>query len=287
MSKITRTTLVTSGIALLLLGAARPVFAEGGVAVGALTCNVAGGWGLVLGSYENVDCTYEPRPGVADRYTGQIGKLGVDLGYHAETVIGWFVVAPTQNLEPGALAGTYVGGTGSAAVGVGLGANALFGGGRSIALQPVSLQAGTGLNVAAGVALLKLQPVVSPPAPVPPPPAALPEHNFVVYFATNSSTLSPAARDVVQQSAAAAKQVPGVRIFVTGHTDTVGTSQYNQRLSERRAAAVRAELINQGIPANQIDATGVGKSDLAVPTAQGVNEPRNRRVVITQRGPGA
>jgi outer membrane protein OmpA-like peptidoglycan-associated protein len=91
----------------------------------------------------------------------------------------------------------------------------------------------------------------------------------------------------VQQSAAAAKQASGVRIFVTGHTDTVGTSQYNQRLSERRAAAVRAELINQGVPANQIDATGVGESDLAVPTAQGVNEPRNRRVVIMERGPGA
>jgi outer membrane protein OmpA-like peptidoglycan-associated protein len=255
--------------------------------VGPLNCNVASGWGFVLGSYQDADCTYEPRPGVVERYAGKIGKAGVDLGYHAETVIGWFVVAPTQNVEPGALAGTYVGATGSAAVGVGIGANALFGGGRSVALQPVSLQASTGFNVAAGVAWLKLEPVASALAPLPPRPAAAPpESNFVVYFATNSSTLSPTARDIVQQSAAAAKQQHSVRISVTGHTDTVGKSPYNQRLSERRAAAVRTELINWGIPANQIDATGVGEADLAVPTAQGINEPRNRRVVITESGPG-
>ena len=194
------------------------------------------------------------------------------------------------NLEPGTLAGTYVGVTGSATVGVGMGGNVLVGGGRSIALQPVSLLASTGLNVAAGVALLRLQPVVATSAPLPPAPppaAALPERNFVVYFATNSSTLSPAARYTVQQSAAAVKQVYAARISVTGHTDTVGKQQYNQRLSERRAAAVRAELLNQGIPANQIDASGVGESDVAVPTADGVNEPRNRCVVITERGPGA
>src|ERR1700761_5672005 len=97
MRRITRMTSVTAGLALLLLGLARPVLADGGVVVGALTCHVASGWGFVLGSYKDADCTYEPRPGVADRYTGQVGKLGVDLGYHAETVIGWFVVAPTQN----------------------------------------------------------------------------------------------------------------------------------------------------------------------------------------------
>ncbi len=287
MSKIMRMAHVTAGIALLSLGAAQPVLAQGGVVVGALNCNVDSGWGWVLGSYTGADCTYEPRPGVVDRYAGQVGKLGVDLGYHAKTVIGWFVIAPTGNLEPGALAGTYAGVTGSAAVGAGMGANVLFGGGRSIALQPVSLQAGTGLNVAAGVAMLKLQHIVPAAAPLLPPPAAvLPERNFVLYFDTNSSTLSPAARDVVQQSAAAAKQISAARIYVTGHTDTVGKSQYNLRLSDRRAAAVRAALINQGIPANQIDATGVGESDAAVPTAQGVNEPRNRRVVITERGPG-
>jgi hypothetical protein len=72
-------------------------------------------------------------------------------------VIVWTVVAPTANLGPGALSGTYTGATASATVGVGLGANVLVGGsGNSIALQPVSIEATTGLNVAAGIAEMTL-----------------------------------------------------------------------------------------------------------------------------------
>jgi OmpA-OmpF porin, OOP family len=69
--------------------------------------------------------------------------------------------------------------------------------------------------------------------------------------------------------------------------DTVGTAKYNQRLSIRRADAVRKELIAEGVSADEFTASGIGKSDPAVPTGQGVNEPRNRRVVITKGGPGA
>ena len=71
----------------------------------------------------------------------------------------WTVVAPTAALAPGALAGNYVGGTASATVGVGVGANALVGGSsNSIALQPLSVEANRGLNVAAGVAAMTLTP---------------------------------------------------------------------------------------------------------------------------------
>lgn len=134
-----------------------------------------------------------------------------------------------------------------------------------------------------------LVPATHPPsagtteAPAPPPPA----HEFMVYFDTNSATLTSSARATVQQAAAAARQAPVTRIAVTGHTDTVGTARHNQGLSDRRAAAVRKELITQGVPADEIVASGVGESQLAVPTAQGVNEPRNRRVVIMEGGPGA
>ena len=279
---------VAAGLAMLLIGGARPVLAESGVVIGSLTCQVASGWGLVLGSYKDLNCDYQSPAGVINHYTGKIGKAGVDLGYHDSTIIGWLVLAPTRNVGPGDLAGTYVGATGAATVGVGMGANALFGGGGSIALQPLSLQAETGLNVAAGVEMVTLQLV-----PPPPPPAAAipalppPQRDFTVYFDTNSSTLSPAARAVVQQAVAAARQVSVTHIAVTGHTDTVGKTPYNLRLSQRRAAAVRAELLARGVPANRIDASGVGESGLAVPTAQGVNEPRNRRVVITESGPGA
>jgi OmpA-OmpF porin, OOP family len=109
---------------------------------------------------------------------------------------------------------------------------------------------------------------------------------FTVYFDTDSAVLSPSAREVVEQAAAAARQDPTMRISVTGHTDTVGTAKYNLGLSDRRAASVRSALIADNAPAGEIEATGVGETDLAVPTAQGVNEPRNRRVVIKTGGPG-
>src|SRR5262249_18019314 len=129
---------------------------------------------------------------------------------------------------------------------------------------------------------------VAPPpvvAPQPPPPPATRE--YTVYFDTNSATLSATARQLVRQAATTAQQAGMTHITVTGHTDTVGAAQYNQDLSVRRANAVRAELIAQGVPADAIATSGVGESQLAVPTAQGINEPRNRRVVITAAGPGS
>ena len=117
-----------------------------------------------------------------------------------------------------------------------------------------------------------------------PAPAA---REFTVYFDTGKATLSTEARSVIQQAAAAAKQAPMTHIAVTGHTDTVGTAHYNQGLSDRRAAAVQKALIADGVSANEIVTKGVGESQLAVPTADGVNEPRNRRAVITEGGPGA
>jgi outer membrane protein OmpA-like peptidoglycan-associated protein len=117
--------------------------------------------------------------------------------------------------------------------------------------------------------------------------APAPAREFTVYFAFNKATLTSDGRSVIQQAAAAAKEGSITRITVTGHTDTVGSANYNQRLSERRANAVRKALIAEGVPANEIDASGVGKSELAVPTADGVKEPRNRRAVIMEGGPGA
>lgn len=143
-----------------LMMAANSTFAdEGGVKAGMLTCQVASGWGLVFGSSKDLKCTFSAKPGVSEHYTGTIGKFGVDIGYTDATVIAWTVLAPSTDVSPGALAGTYTGATGAAAVGGGVGANVLVGGGsRSISLQPVSFQAGTGLNVAGGIALITLQP---------------------------------------------------------------------------------------------------------------------------------
>jgi outer membrane protein OmpA-like peptidoglycan-associated protein len=119
--------------------------------------------------------------------------------------------------------------------------------------------------------------------PPPPPPVA---HPYEVYFEFDKATLTPDARQVVQQAARNALQGNATQIVATGHTDTVGTDSYNLALSRRRAGAVRTELIHDGVSGNLISTNGVGENDLAVPTGQNVNEPRNRRVEITVQAPG-
>ena len=131
--------------------------AASGVAVGMLTCNVSSGWGFIVGSSRQLNCTLTGTNGVSEKYSGNITKFGADIGYTQAGVIVWTVFAPQANLQPGALTGGYAGGTASATVGVGLGANALIGGsGNTIALQPLSIQGSTGLNVAAGIAAITL-----------------------------------------------------------------------------------------------------------------------------------
>jgi hypothetical protein len=135
---------------------ATPAQAQG-VKVGVLTCNVSSGFGFVFGSSRAVNCTFAPGPGRPEHYAGAINKFGVDIGYLQGGVIVWAVFAPTATLGPCSLAGSYGGATASATVGVGLGANVLVGGsGNSIALQPVSIEGTTGLNVAAGIAEMTL-----------------------------------------------------------------------------------------------------------------------------------
>ena len=152
---------VASALALaigLVSAPALPAAAQGGIAVGTLTCSVASGWGFVFGSSRALNCTYAT-PGGYEYYVGQISRFGVDIGYTQGGVMIWTVVAPTANLAPGALTGAYAGGTASATVGLGIGANALIGGsGNTIALQPLSIETNRGLNVAAGIAAITLSP---------------------------------------------------------------------------------------------------------------------------------
>ena len=103
--------------------------AAGGVAAGFLTCNVSQGWGIIFGSSRELRCTYAPAAGASEHYVGTITKFGVDIGYLSSAVIVWGVFAPSIDLSPGALAGTYSGATGSASLGYGGGANVLIGGG--------------------------------------------------------------------------------------------------------------------------------------------------------------
>jgi hypothetical protein len=144
---------------LLLALSAMPANAAEKVTVktGYLTCYEAAGWGFIIGSSHKIHCTYTSNKHRTEYYTGSISKFGADIGYLQSAVILWAVAAPTTELGRGALAGNYGGAQASLALGVGGGANVLFGGfHKSIVLQPVSVEGQNGLNVAAGIAGMSL-----------------------------------------------------------------------------------------------------------------------------------
>jgi hypothetical protein len=158
MSKTARVTATIFSAVVGIAALAGPAMAQGAVNAGTLTCNVASGFGFILGSSKAVNCTFSGL-GRNEHYVGNITKIGADIGYTSGGVLVWTVVAPVAAMVPGALGGSYGGATASATVGVGVGANALLGGsGNTIALQPLSIEGNTGLNVAAGVAGLSLAP---------------------------------------------------------------------------------------------------------------------------------
>jgi outer membrane protein OmpA-like peptidoglycan-associated protein len=127
-----------------------------------------------------------------------------------------------------------------------------------------------------------VSPAALPPQIVAEAPPALPPaiSRFVIFFDFDKSNLSPEAKDVVAVAVRTAQQTGMVRVVVTGHTDTVGSRRYNQTLSERRAGAVRTEILRQGMNPSDITATGANFSEPLVATGPGVREPQNRRAVI-------
>ena len=106
-----------------------------------------------------------------------------------------------------------------------------------------------------------------------------------MFFDWDKATLTDRARQIVREAAENSTRVQYTRIEVNGYTDTSGTHQYNQGLSVRRAQAVQAELIKDGVPENAITTHGFGDdpAHLLVPTGPGVREPQNRRVEIIIR----
>lgn len=130
------------------------------VQAGVLECDISAGIGLIVTSRKDLTCLFKPVNNAPQEvYTGTITKFGIDLGATGAGQMIWSVYAPTSR-PFGALAGNYAGATAEATVGAGLGANVLVGGSnRTIALQPLSVQGQLGLNVAAGVAELRLRTV--------------------------------------------------------------------------------------------------------------------------------
>lgn len=129
-------------------------------------------------------------------------------------------------------------------------------------------------------------PVATTPLPPPPPPAtastcpvALPAE---VHFDWASATPLPDSSAIIESIASSAAAC-GVRgVSVVGHADRSGSEGFNQRLSRRRADAVAAALVAEGMPRGAVTVRAVGERDLAVPTPDGVREPANRRVAISR-----
>ena len=151
-----RALMVTAGAALAALATFATAQAQSRVEVGVLTCNASGSTGFIVGSTRELRCRFN-RQGRDEFYRGTIDKFGLDIGATKQAKISWAVLAPTSKSPPRSISGTYAGVSAEATVGLGVGANALLGGSdRSIVLQPVSVQAQEGLNIAAGVAQLRL-----------------------------------------------------------------------------------------------------------------------------------
>lgn len=137
--------------------AASPASA-GALRLGLLTCDIDGGMGLVIASHKGLTCTFKPsKGGHKELYTGIISKIGVDVGVTDQGSLQWAVLAVTRDYEGGQLAGDYLGVNAEASIVTGGGANLLVGGFKqSFTLQPLSVQAQTGVNLALAVTSMKL-----------------------------------------------------------------------------------------------------------------------------------
>lgn len=146
--------------AALLTAGAMPASAQSRVQVGNLVCNMAPNVAFVIGSVREMTCAFRPavRGVKGGTYHGTATRLGLDVGINGKGVLVWGVFAPSAKVPSGALRGTYVGASGNASIGLGLGANVLVGGSQNtFALQPLSLEGQTGLNLALGVSNLTLR----------------------------------------------------------------------------------------------------------------------------------
>ena len=147
----------TAAMAISIIGAGT-AFAAPHAEVGRLDCDISAGIGVIIGAQQEVSCDFVPTDGGAKQtYKGKITEFGLDVGEISEAKMAWLVFAPaTRSSE--ALAGTYAGVSADAAVGLGLGAKVLVGGEHgTVSLQPVSIQAEEGLNIAAGITALTLR----------------------------------------------------------------------------------------------------------------------------------
>ncbi|HWV83293.1 MAG TPA: DUF992 domain-containing protein [Hyphomicrobiaceae bacterium] len=127
--------------------------------IGTLTCRGGPHVGMIVGSQQTLDCSFQPEGRSRPRgYTATITKVGVDIGFKNDTTLVWQVIGSTDVRRGPLLVGDYGGVSAEASVALGVGANALVGGSdKSIVLQPISVQGQTGLNVALAVTSMTIR----------------------------------------------------------------------------------------------------------------------------------
>jgi len=130
-----------------------------GTKVGALNCKLAPSVGLIVVEFQKITCLFTPDGGgPAEAYEGSMSTLGGALGFTAGGALTWGVFAPTNNMMPGSLSGSYTGASANAGFVVGVGGNFLLGGsGNTVALQPWSVEGTTGVNASAGLTNMDLR----------------------------------------------------------------------------------------------------------------------------------
>ncbi|MFA5123108.1 OmpA family protein [Zavarzinia sp.] len=117
------------------------------------------------------------------------------------------------------------------------------------------------------------------PAPVAPAPVEA-ARSYMVFFDWNSVEITADAQQIIRDAASAAQTLGVTRIELTGHADRSGSARYNQKLSLKRAEAVKAVLVSLGVAPDSITTVGKGETAPLVPTPDGVREAQNRRVEI-------
>lgn len=151
-----------------LAAALAPGAAFAGDRVGVLECDLSGSPPSIGVDTQSLDCVFEDEEEGAhpSHYVGTLTREGANIGVHGPGIMVWGVIAETNHIGPGALAGDYEGAGASLKLGVGGGASALVGGtGNMISLQPFTAHGGTGLGVTAGIESLSLAYAPDTPAP--------------------------------------------------------------------------------------------------------------------------
>jgi len=154
-------TIVQAAFCTVLLSASGAVARDHGIELGVLDCAISGGTGFIFGSSKDLSCTFTPAGTTfaPETYFGVVNKYGLDIGVTDKTIMQWIVLSPMEDIyAPGALAGDYVGASAEITAAVGAGANLLVGGSQhAFTLQPLSVQAQTGVNIAIGVSQFQLR----------------------------------------------------------------------------------------------------------------------------------